>query len=42
MRMTCMRGYTTKEKAKVTVGAAASVIIVGWLVVLAIVVLSVR
>jgi hypothetical protein len=37
-----MRGYTTKEKARVTVGALASVVIVAWLVVLAIVVLSVR
>jgi hypothetical protein len=37
-----MRGYTTKEKARVTVGALASAVIVAWLVVLAIVVLSVR
>jgi len=31
-----MRGYTTKEKAKITAGAVAAVVIVGWLVVLAI------
>jgi hypothetical protein len=37
-----MRGYTAKEKAKITAGAVAAVIIVGWLVVLAIVLLSVR
>ena len=37
-----MRGYTTKEKAKITAGAIAAVVIVGWLVVLAIVFLSVR
>ena len=37
-----MRGYTTKEKAKITAGAVVSVVIVGWLVVLAIVLLSVR
>jgi hypothetical protein len=37
-----MRDYTTKEKAKITAGAFASLVIVGWLVVLAIVVLSAR
>jgi hypothetical protein len=37
-----MRGYTTKEKARVTAGAVAAVVIVGWLVVLAIVLLFVR
>jgi hypothetical protein len=37
-----MRGYTTKEKVKITAGAVAAVVIVGWLVVLAIVLLSVR
>jgi hypothetical protein len=37
-----MRGYTTKEKAKISAGAIVSVVIVGWLVVLAIVFLSVR
>ena len=34
--------YTAKEKTKVTAGAVASLVIVGWLVVLAIVFLSVR
>jgi hypothetical protein len=37
-----MRGYTTKEKAKISAGAIVSVVIVGWLVVLAIVFLSMR
>ena len=37
-----MRAYTTKEKAKITAGAVASLVIVGWLVVLAIAFLSVR
>ena len=37
-----MHGYTTKEKARITAGAVASVVIVGWLVVLAIVFMSVR
>jgi hypothetical protein len=37
-----MRGYTTKEKARLTAGAVASMVIVGWLVVLGIAVLSVR
>ena len=37
-----MRAYTTKEKAKITAGAVASLVIVGWLVVLAIVFVSVR
>jgi len=37
-----MRDYTTKEKAKISAGAIVSVVIVGWLVVLAIVSLSVR
>jgi hypothetical protein len=37
-----MRSYTTKEKARVTAGAVASLVIVGWVVVLAIVFLSVR
>ena len=31
-----MRGFTTKEKVKITAGAVASLVIVGWLVVLAI------
>jgi hypothetical protein len=37
-----MRPYTTKEKLKITAGAVASLVIVGWAVVLAIVFLSVR
>lgn len=35
-----MRGYTKKEKARIAAGAVASLIIVGWLVVLAIAFLS--
>jgi hypothetical protein len=30
-----MRDHTTKEKAKITTGAVASLVIMGWLVVLA-------
>lgn len=37
-----MRAYTAKEKLKITAGAVASLVIVGWVVVLAIVFLSVR
>ena len=37
-----MRGYTTKEKLKITVGAVAALVIVGWAVVLAVTFLSVR
>ena len=37
-----MRRTTAKEKLRMTAGAAASLVIVGWLVVLAIVFLSVR
>jgi hypothetical protein len=37
-----MRGETTKEKAKITAGAVISLVVVGWLVVLAIAFLSVR
>jgi hypothetical protein len=37
-----MRAYSTKEKARITAAAVASLVIVGWLVVLAIVFLSVR
>jgi hypothetical protein len=37
-----MRGYTTKEKAKITAGAIASLVIVGWLFVLALSFLSAR
>ena len=32
--------YTTKEKAKITAGAVAALVITGWLVVLAIAFLS--
>jgi hypothetical protein len=35
-----MRGYTTKEKAKITAGAVAAIVIVGWLAALAIAFLS--
>ncbi len=37
-----MRDYTPKEKAKITAGAVASLVIVGWAVVLALAFLSVR
>jgi hypothetical protein len=37
-----MRAYTTKEKLKITAGAMSALVIVGWIVVLAIVFLSVR
>ena len=37
-----MGGYTTKERARITAGAVAAVVIAGWLVVLGIVLLSVR
>jgi hypothetical protein len=37
-----MRAYTTKEKLKITAGAVSALVIVGWIVVLAIVLLSVR
>lgn len=37
-----MRGYTAKEKVKITAGAVAAVAIVGWLFVLAIAFLSAR
>jgi hypothetical protein len=37
-----MRGYTTKEKAKITAGAVAALVIVGWLAVLSIAFLSSR
>jgi hypothetical protein len=30
-----MRGYTTKEKLKITAGAVSAVVIVGWLAVFA-------
>ena len=38
----CMRGYTTKEKLKITAGAVSALVIVAWIVVLAIIFLSVR
>jgi hypothetical protein len=37
-----MRAYTFREKARITAGAVAALVIVGWMVVLAIVFLSVR
>ncbi len=37
-----MREYTTREKLKITAGAVASLVIVGWVFVLAIAFLSVR
>jgi hypothetical protein len=37
-----MRAYTSKEKLKITAGAVSALVIVGWIVVLAIVLLSVR
>jgi hypothetical protein len=37
-----MRAYTTKEKLKITAGAVSALVIVGWIVVLAIVLLSAR
>jgi hypothetical protein len=37
-----MRAYTTKEKLKITAGAVSALVIVGWIVVLAIIFLSVR
>lgn len=37
-----MRPYSMREKAKITAGAVASLVIVAWLVVLAIAFLSMR
>jgi hypothetical protein len=37
-----MRGYTTREIAKITAGAVAALVITGWLVALAIAFLSAR
>jgi hypothetical protein len=37
-----MRDYTTKEKLKITAGAVVSLVIVGWIVVLAVIFLSVQ
>jgi hypothetical protein len=36
------RPYTSKEKAKITAGAVAALVIVGWMVVLALAFLSAR
>ena len=35
-----MRGYTLKEKAKITAGAVAALVIVAWLAILALALLS--
>jgi hypothetical protein len=37
-----MRDYTFKEKARITAGAVAALVVVGWLAVLATAFLSVR
>jgi hypothetical protein len=37
-----MQDYTAKEKLKITAGAVAALVVVGWLVALAIAILSVR
>jgi hypothetical protein len=37
-----MRGYTTKEKVRITVGAVAALVVVGWLVALGIAFMSAR
>jgi hypothetical protein len=37
-----MRAYTFKEQARIAAGAVASLVIVGWLLVLAIAFLAVR
>jgi hypothetical protein len=37
-----MRGTTTKEKARIIVGAVASLVVVGWLVALGIAFMSAR
>jgi hypothetical protein len=37
-----MRDYTAREKIKIPAGAVASLVVVGWLVALAIAILSVR
>jgi hypothetical protein len=39
---TKMRGYTTREKLKITAGAISAIVIVGWLAVLALALLSAR
>ena len=35
-----MRAYTLKEKARITVGAVAALVIVGWLAVIAVALMS--
>jgi hypothetical protein len=35
-----MRGYTVKERLKITAGAIAALVIVGWLLFLALAILS--
>jgi hypothetical protein len=35
-----MRGYTAKEKAKITAGTVAALVITGWILVLALAFLS--
>jgi hypothetical protein len=35
-----MRDYTLKEKPRITVGAVAALVIVGWLAVIAVAVMS--
>ena len=37
-----MRGYTTKEKLKITAGAVSALVIVGWLAVFALALMSAR
>jgi len=37
-----MRDYSAREKLKITAGAVASLVIVGWVIVLAIALLSAR
>jgi hypothetical protein len=37
-----MRSYTTKEKVRITVGAVAALVVVGWLVALGIAFMSAR
>jgi hypothetical protein len=39
-RSIAMRDYTLKEKARITVGAVAALVIVGWLAVIAVALMS--
>jgi hypothetical protein len=39
-RRMAMRDYTLKEKARITVGAVAALVIVGWLAVIAVALMS--